>query len=395
MWEVHPRSIYHSILKQTTQLLSLDAEVLAQVRGQDQHSPLRKRALDQPIEMTRLKAQLSEPSRLSTQVHQEGSQSLAQDVAGAFLLDGGDVDPEYLRRGQMAIGIAGAGESKDGRSGDRDRDAVRDERLRRSIASVSVSARILTRDRIAHAMAEMHAGIAESDTCQRRRQQHLRPGLGIVRITDGSGKILDAATKCLKRKNVRDRVSALIGRPQNRIRWSRHPFVIGNGRPGLQRVAEDIEAGRGLNGGGHGPGVERVTDAQGRLQRPMGDPGLASLLDQVEDGRSRRLRTRPRGGRHRDERLERLADGQATTQRGIHKVKEVRIGKGGVQIDELGRVDDAAATDGQQGVGLVRLPKGDGRFDATRFPSARGGSTILAISSSSHELSLGSTIVSS
>ncbi|KAL8757167.1 MAG: hypothetical protein Q9199_002433, partial [Rusavskia elegans] len=52
----------------------------------------------------------------------------------------------------------------------------------------------------------------------------------------------------------------------------------------FEAVAEDVETGGGVHGGGHGAGVERITDAEGGLESTMGDACFGFFGYQVEDG---------------------------------------------------------------------------------------------------------------
>ena len=100
----------------------------------------------------------------------------------------------------------------------------------------------------------------------------------------------------------------------------------------------------------------------------MGNACFRFLRDKVEDRCAGRLGAGAGGRGNGDERLERFGDGQSTTQRRIDEIEEVGVGETDVEVHELGGIDDAAATDCEEGVGLVGFRKGDCFFDAA-FPS--------------------------
>lgn len=49
-------------------------------------------------------------------------------------------------------------------------------------------------------------------------------------------------------------------------------------------MAQDVEAGARLDGGGHGARVEGITYSEGWLEVAVGDSSLGALRDEVEDG---------------------------------------------------------------------------------------------------------------
>lgn len=119
-----------------------------------------------------------------------------------------------------------------------------------------------------------------------------------------------------------------------------------------------------MDGGGHGAGVKRITYTQSRLESAMSDAGLCARGGEVKDSGARGLGARAGGGGHGDEGEEGLVNGEALAEGGVDEVEEVGVGVAGVQVHELGGVDDGAAADGEEGVGGVGLNEGDGFFDA-------------------------------
>lgn len=91
---------------------------------------------------------------------------------------------------------------------------------------------------------------------------------------------------------------------------------------------------------------------------------LSLLRHQIKNRRSRRLRPRSRSSGNCNQRFQTPSNRLPCPQRRIHKVKELGVGKGGVEIHQLGGVDDAAAAYSQKSVGLVGLGEVDGFFDA-------------------------------
>lgn len=213
-------------------------------------------------------------------------------------------------------------------------------------------------------MAEVDAGVAEADTGQSGGEEHLALGLKVIRVADGTGQVLDGAAEGVEGEDVRDGVGALVGRAVEGVCRPRGALGVGDGGVGLEGVAQDVEAGAGLDGGGHGAGVERVTDAQGGLEVAVSDACLGALGDEVEDGGTRRLAAGAGGGGHGNERLEGLVDRAALAQGRVDKVEEVGLGVFVVQVHQLSCVHDGAATHGQEGVGLVGADPFNGGLDA-------------------------------
>lgn len=208
----------------------------------------------------------------------------------------------------------------------------------------------------------MDAGVAEPDAGQSRGQEHLGLGLEVVRVADGAGQVLDGAAQGLQRENVGNRVGSLVGGPVDGVGGARGALVVRDGGPGLERVAEDIQTRRGMDGRGHGAGVERVADAQRGFEIAVGDAGLGFFRHEVEDGGSCGLGTGACRGWDGDQWPEGLGDGEAFAQGGVDKVEKVGLGEDSIQIHQLGRVDDRAAADRQKGIGVIWLCERNGVF---------------------------------
>lgn len=213
-------------------------------------------------------------------------------------------------------------------------------------------------------MTQVHARVAKADAGERGSEQHLALGLHVVRVLDRARQVLDAVPQRLQREDVADGVRALVRGPQDGVRGARHPLVVGDGGPALEGVAQDVEAGARLDGGGHGARVERVADAQRGLEVAVGDASLCALGDEVEDGGAGGLGPGARGGGHRDEGLEGLVDGPAVAEGRVDEVEEVCVGVRRVQVHQLGRVDDRAASYREEGIRVEGLGPVYGLADA-------------------------------
>ena len=128
-------------------------------------------------------------------------------------------------------------------------------------------------------------------------------------------------------------------------------------------MAEDIEAGGGVDGGGHGAGVEGVAYAEGGLEGAVGDAGFGARRGEVEDRGAGGLAARAGGSGYGNEGFEGLVDGEALAEGGVDEVEEVSVRVAGVEVHELGGVYHRATTDGEEGIWLVGLGKGNCFFD--------------------------------
>ena len=132
-------------------------------------------------------------------------------------------------------------------------------------------------------------------------------------------------------------------------------------------MAEDVQPRRGMYGGRHGARVQRVADAECGLEDAVRDAGFGFFGHEVEDGCARRLRARARSGGHGDERLKRFDDGHPLAERRVDEVEEIRVREAGVEVHQLGGVDDGPAADGEECVWRVGLREVDGGADAVVF----------------------------
>lgn len=105
-------------------------------------------------------------------------------------------------------------------------------------------------------------------------------------------------------------------------------------------MTQNVKTRACLDGSRHGPRVEGVTDTEGRLEISVGDTGLCTFRDEIENSRSSGLRSSASCGGYSNERGQRLVNRSAVTKRSIHKVEEVRIRVLGVEVHQFGSVDD-------------------------------------------------------
>ena len=212
-------------------------------------------------------------------------------------------------------------------------------------------------------MTEMHARVPEPNSRQRSSEQHLALRLVVLRIPHRPRQVLDRAAQGLQGEDIADGIRALVRGAVDRVLRARDALVVRDGGPALEAVAEDVEAGAGVHGRGHGARVQGVADAEGGLEGAVGDAGLGARRGQVEDRRAGRFGAGAGGGGDGDEGLEWLVDREALAEGCVDEVEEVGVGVAGVEVHELGCVDDRAAADGEEGVRLVGFGEGNGLFD--------------------------------
>lgn len=213
-------------------------------------------------------------------------------------------------------------------------------------------------------MTEMHARIPEPDSCQRSSEEHFALRFVVLRIPHCSRQVLDGAAQGLQGEDITDGVRALVRGAVDGVLRARSSLIVGDGGPTLEAVAQDVEAGARVHGGGHGAGVQGVADAESGLEGAVGDAGLGARRGQVEDRRAGRFGAGASGGGDGDEGLEGLVDREALAEGCVDEVEEIGVGVAGVEVHEFGCVDDRAAADGEEGVGLVGFGEGNGLFDA-------------------------------
>ena len=145
--------------------------------------------------------------------------------------------------------------------------------------------------------------------------------------------------------------------------------MVGNGGPRLERVTEDIEAGAGFDGGGHGARVDWVADTERGLEISVSNARLGFLGNKVENGSAGCLAARSSRRRHGNKRTQWLIHGPALAKRSVDKIEKISFGIAEVQVHELCRVHDGATADGEEGIRSVRADPVDGFLDAVENQS--------------------------
>ncbi len=85
----------------------------------------------------------------------------------------------------------------------------------------------------------------------------------------------------------------------------------------------------------------------------MSDTGFCFFGDKVEDGGAGCFGTGAGGSGDSDEREEGFRDRQTAAKGGVDEVEEVVVGEAGVEIHELGRINHAATSYGEECARLV------------------------------------------
>ncbi len=112
-----------------------------------------------------------------------------------------------------------------------------------------------------------------------------------------------------------------------------------------------------MHGGWHGAGVPWVADAQRGFKRAMGNSGFGFLSNEIENGGARGLAARARRGGNGDEREEGFGDRETPAEGRIDKVEKSGVGEAGIQVHQLGGIDDGATAHGEEGSWLIGLRK--------------------------------------
>ena len=123
----------------------------------------------------------------------------------------------------------------------------------------------------------------------------------------------------------------------------------------------------------------------------MRDSGFGSLRDEVEDGGACGFGAGASCCRDRDKGKQGFSDGKAETEGRIDEVEEIIVGEAGVEVHQLGSVNDRSASDCEECRRSICLGEFDG-FPNAMFVSASVMSKIPQ-PHPAHELSFGSTIV--
>lgn len=147
----------------------------------------------------------------------------------------------------------------------------------------------------------------------------------VVWVVHRAGEVLDCVAQGLEGEDVGDGVGALVGGALDGVLGARRALVVGDCGPGFEGVAENVQAGGGVDGAGHGAGVEGVDNAESGLEVAVRDTRLCALGDEVEDGGAGGLRASSCGCGDGDEGEEFGRDGEAFAERGVDEVEEVGV----------------------------------------------------------------------
>lgn len=215
---------------------------------------------------------------------------------------------------------------------------MRDDGAIDAVARVLVAG-VLPADGVAHAVAEMHARVAEPNACEGSGEQHLGLSFVVVWVLGGAREVLDCAAERLQREDIGDGVCTLVGGAVDGVGGAGGAHVVGDGGPAFEGVAEDVEPGGGVHGGGHGAGVEGVADAEGGFQGAVGNACFCFFGDEVEDGGAGRFGAGAGGGGDGDEGGQGFVDGEAFAEGGVDEVEEAGGGEVGIEVHEFGGVN--------------------------------------------------------
>lgn len=212
-------------------------------------------------------------------------------------------------------------------------------------------------------MAKMHTCVSESNTCKCSSEKHLRLSLMVIWIADSAWKVLDSASQCLQREDIRDWVCTLVSGAVDGVLWTGNALVVWDCCPGFKGVAEHVESRRGVHGGRHGTGVQWIAYAEGRLEGAMRNTSLGLCRREIEDGGAGCLRSGSGSSWDSNKWLQWLIDWEAFAEWCVDEVEEVVLGVTEVEVHELGGVDDGATADGEEGVWCVWAGEFDGFLD--------------------------------
>ena len=200
----------------------------------------------------------------------------------------------------------------------------------------------LAGDRVGVGVRDVDAGVAEAQPRERGGHRHLGAGFEVLAVADGGAERARHQHERVLRPHVGDRVRPAVG----------HALVgalvlVGGIRArgvALQRVAQDVEAGRRRDAGGLGDRELGVDDGEGRTQPRVRDAGLDVLVQDVEHADRGALAAGAGGGRDGHEREQRVGGGLGAPDRGVDVVHQVAI-VGDQQVHRLCGVDAAATAD--------------------------------------------------
>ena len=90
-------------------------------------------------------------------------------------------------------------------------------------------------------MTQVNPGISKSGPNKSWSQMHLGSRLHIIRVENGSGKVLFDDRQSMLYPDSRYRVWSLECRPQNRIGWTWYSLIVPDSSIGLQSMTQNIK----------------------------------------------------------------------------------------------------------------------------------------------------------
>src|SRR5437879_542947 len=197
------------------------------------------------------------------------------------------------------------------------------------------------RNRVGHAMGEMHSGIAEAHSSIGGRQEHFRTSLIVERVLDCPNQILRHPPECLESPNVADGIGTLVSGAQNGALRA-GTLIEGDSGVGFQRMAEYIQSCRGGDLRGLAAGILRINYTERRFESPMSNTGLGMHSCQVKDSHSCGLTSSPGRSWDCDQWFECSGHWQAFSNGRVHVIQEVgRVGR--IEVCSLGSVHGGTA----------------------------------------------------
>ena len=159
------------------------------------------------------------------------------------------------------------------------------------------------RDRVRHAVGQVHARVAESDAGEGRRQEHRSACLVIRRVSRRPDQIARDHLDRPPGPDVADRVGPLVRRPLGgTVRGG--PLAKRQGGQRFDGMAQNVQSRARGDLRRHASGIVRINHSQHRPQCAVRDARLGVQRGVIEDRHAGRLASRPRRGRHRDQRLQ-------------------------------------------------------------------------------------------
>ena len=215
----------------------------------DEESPLVERSLDDRGAIVLGIPELAQPRRRAD-VREQALERHRQVVAAV----------EQPGRGRAPLRDGILDKAEDGRRCHCHSETVRDQR--RPAVARRLPFVLEGRDRVGERVGDVHAGRREGHPGDRRRKRHLRTGLDVAAVRDGSAEGTAHQLDRALAEWIRERIRTLVGRPLGE-RESRAVVVRRDGVR-LERVEQRVDADRRRDAGRARQGQSRVDDRDGR-----------------------------------------------------------------------------------------------------------------------------------